>query len=82
MTDLPGNEEDWADFIYEVSNYTDAEEKAAIVFPLVESLRAQLASARKALDLAEYVSRKDSLTDHERLESVRTVICRALEEIA
>jgi hypothetical protein len=33
----------------------------------------------KTLELAEYVSRKDSLTEHERLENVRTVICHALQ---
>jgi hypothetical protein len=33
---------------------------------------------RKALEKIEYASRKDSLTEHERLQSVRTVVCAAL----
>lgn len=33
---------------------------------------------RNALEKIEYASRKDSLTDHERLQSVRTVVCAAL----
>ncbi len=33
----------------------------------------------KALEDIEYVSRKDSLTDHERLDSVRHVVLRILD---
>lgn len=32
----------------------------------------------EALRLIEYASRKDSLTENERLQSVRTVVCTAL----
>lgn len=56
---------------------------ATLLQDAINTLRAneaQLASARKALELAEYVSRKDSFTDRERLESARTVICNALQE--
>jgi hypothetical protein len=35
----------------------------------------------KALELIEYASRKDSLTDHERLQSVRTVVCGILSRM-
>jgi hypothetical protein len=42
------------------------------------SLKARIQELEAALKLAEYVSRKDSLSEHERLESARTVICHAL----
>jgi hypothetical protein len=42
------------------------------------SLKARIQELTTALELAEYVSRKDSLTEYERLESARTVICHAL----
>jgi ankyrin repeat protein len=42
------------------------------------SLKSRIQELTTALELAEYVSRKDSLTEHERLESARTVICHAL----
>lgn len=42
----PSSESELADFIYEVHNFTDAKEKAALLWPRL----AQLASARKALE--------------------------------
>lgn len=38
----------------------------------------QFPALSKALELIEYVSRKDSLTEQERLQSVRTVVISAL----
>jgi hypothetical protein len=43
------------------------------------SLKARIQELEGVLKLAEYVSRKDSLSEHERLASARTVICRALQ---
>ena len=47
-----------------------------------DRLRVRLASARKALEKIEYASRKDSLTEHERLSSVRTVVCAAISALS
>lgn len=35
----------------------------------------------RALAKIEYASRKDSLTDNERLQSIRTVVCAALSQL-
>lgn len=39
---------------------------------------AKIAALIKAMEKIEYASRKDSLTEHERLQSVRTVVCATL----
>lgn len=38
----------------------------------------QITDLLRALKQIEYASRKDSLTENERLQSVRTVVCAAL----
>jgi hypothetical protein len=45
----------------------------------IASLQVRIQELEGTLKLAEYVSRKDSLSEHERLASARTVICRALQ---
>jgi hypothetical protein len=47
----------------------------------IEKLRADRAAMVKALEKIEYASRKDSLTDYERLQSVRTVVCAMLSRV-
>lgn len=42
----------------------------------------KIAELVKALEQIEYASRKDSLTEHERLQSVRTVVCAALSRLS
>lgn len=47
---LPTSECELADFIYEVANVTDAEEKAAVLWPHIDRITAELDAARKALE--------------------------------
>lgn len=73
--------EEWADFIYEAQNYTDAKLKGIAVDAFVKSLRAQLAAAEADLKDANHLislwAKRISAAEAQ-LQAMR----KALEEIA
>jgi hypothetical protein len=60
---------------------TEAEQIERLNARVVELLTEREA-LRKALEKIEYASRKDSLTEHERLSSVRIVVCAAISSLS
>jgi len=82
-SELPWHSDDTAIFgrdgvIARIPNHPENGKNWKIDAPYIVLAANQFPALSKALELIEYVSRKDSLTEQERLQSVRTVVTSAL----